>query len=136
MLLQTVSPAPPPPPPTIHVGNKINGPPDHQCWNNLSPWTICACHEQSPWTLMVPLSVQGMDNAAAQAVPLTLMVPPLNISAWIIGASRSEPHTSDVNQDFPFIYMYVSAVRHSVYLSSISTICNISYIMHMRIILL
>ena len=33
----------------------------------------------------------------------------------IIGGSRSEPHTSDFNQDFPFICMYIciSAVRHS-----------------------
>ena len=33
----------------------------------------------------------------------------------IIGASRSEPHTSDVNRDFPFIYIYLPSVRHSVY---------------------
>ena len=25
----------------------------------------------------------------------------------VIGASRSEPHTSDVNRDFPFVYIYI-----------------------------
>ena len=37
----------------------------------------------------------------------------------IIGASRSEPYTSDVNRDFlyMYIYMYICAVRLSVYIS-------------------
>ena len=37
----------------------------------------------------------------------------------LIGASRSEPHTSDVSQDFSvyiYIYIYISAVSHSVYM--------------------
>ena len=59
----------------------------------------------------------------------------------IIGVSRSEPHTSDhgVNRDFSvYIYVYIciiyiSVVRHSVlYVSSISTICNISILQLMR----
>ena len=46
---------------------------------------------------------------------------------YIIGASRSEPHTSDVNRDFLYmyiyiyiciyVYMYICAVRLSVYIS-------------------
>ena len=33
----------------------------------------------------------------------------------VIGASRSEPHTSDVNRDFPFVYIiYLPYVRHSL----------------------
>ena len=56
----------------------------------------------------------------------------------VIGASRSEPHTGDVNRDFPFVYIYmyiISAVRPSfrIYLSSISMICNISSDTRMRI---
>ena len=52
----------------------------------------------------------------------------------IFGASRSEPHTGDVNGDFPFVYIYLPYVRPSfrIYLSSISTIYNISSVTHMR----
>ena len=46
-----------------------------------------------------------------------------------------EPHTSDVNRDFPFVYMYIYICRPSfrIYLSFISTICcNISSTTRMR----
>ena len=33
---------------------------------------------------------------------------------FFIGASRSEPHTGDVNRDFPFVYIYLPYVRTSV----------------------
>ena len=57
----------------------------------------------------------------------------------LVGASRSEPHTSELNQDFSVyvhnIYMYISAVRMSfriIYLSSISTICKFKQFMRMH----
>ena len=31
-----------------------------------------------------------------------------DVMTGIIGASRSEPHTSDVNRDFPFVYIQSS----------------------------
>ena len=39
----------------------------------------------------------------------------------------SEPHTSDVNQISPFIYLPYVCHSVRVYLSSISTICNINF---------
>ena len=38
----------------------------------------------------------------------------VHFNEMIIGASRSEPHTGDTNRDFPYVYIYISAVRPSV----------------------
>ena len=38
----------------------------------------------------------------------------IETSSLVIGESRSEPHTSDVNQDFPFVYIYVYIYLPSV----------------------
>ena len=44
-----------------------------------------------------------------------------------------KPHTSDVNRDFPFVSAVRPSFRIYMYLSSISTIYNISSVTRMRI---
>ena len=52
-----------------------------------------------------------------KTVPCLTLPHPLYLvyTRGLIGASRSEAYTSELDRDFVYIYMYISVVRHSIY---------------------
>ena len=68
----------------------------------------------------ITVSMQAQCFRNSQRSHANWSVPSIDLTLLgIIGVSQSEPHTSDVNRDFLYMYIciYVCAVRLSVYIS-------------------